>query len=86
MRFLMNADDAISFGDDNLQQNIGQLKKKTLKKGTATQRKQDLFFDFMTDLFDVNGPLANGASKGTSKFIDRALVTNFSEGLGNYPA
>lgn len=81
MQFLMNADDAISFTDID-QQNIGQLKKKTLKKGTATQRKQDLFFNFMTDLFDVNGPLANGASKGTSKFIDRALVTNFSEGLG----
>ena len=62
----MQQDDAISIDDPN-SRHIGSLRKKTLLKGNATQRKQDLFFDFMTDLFDTSGSASN-------KFLERALV------------
>ena len=48
--------------------------KKTLKKLTATTSKQDLFFDFMVDLFSVDQD-NNGLS---NKFFQRALHTSAS--------
>ena len=65
-QFLSGIDKDIDMKDGQVE-NIASLRdKKTLKK-TATQSKQDLFFDFCTDLFGIE-------EKRKNKFIDRALV------------
>ena len=38
----------------------------------ATQRKQDLFFDFMVDLFSQTG--GSGSSSHAYQFLERALL------------
>ena len=55
---------------------LAQLKadkdKKTLKKLTQTRSKHDLFFDFMVDLFSMDGQGEQISSTG-NKFLQRAL-------------
>ena len=46
--------------------------KKTLKKLTQTRSKHDLFFDFMVDLFSMDGQGEQVGSTG-NKFLQRAL-------------
>ena len=73
--FLAGSDAVISLEDAG-PQTIAQLraskKKKTLKNGMATQRKQDLFFDFMVDLFSQTGGPDSGSL--ANPFLERALL------------
>lgn len=73
--FLAGSDAEISLEGADLQ-TIAQLraskKKKSVKNGMATQRKQDLFFDFMVDLFSQTG--APDGSSHANQFLERALL------------
>ena len=73
--FLAGSDAEISLEGADLQ-TMAQLraskKKKSVKNGMATQRKQDLFFDFMVDLFSQTGGPDSGSH--ANQFLERALL------------